>query len=126
MTLCQMVSFGQNNAGEKDTTIYSVVDKYPVLIANDRHYDLDKIDEFIKQNVVWPFDPDDCQGRVFISMIIEKDGTVTNKEFVRKLCDRFDENSMNVIDLMTKWTPGIKNENPVRTKLILHVTWKLE
>jgi len=126
LTLCQMISFGQNNIAERDTAIYTAVDKNPVLIANDRHYKLDKIDEFIKQNLVCPVDPDDCQGRVYISIIIEKDGTVKHKEFVRKLCDRFDENSMKVIDLMTKWTPGFKNGNPVRTKLILHVTWKLE
>ena len=126
LTICPMFSFGQNNALKKDTTIFTVVDKYPILIANGRHYELDKIDEFIKSKIQFPDDPDDCQGKVYISIVVEKDGTLGKKEYISRLCDKFDENSMKIVDLMVKWEPGIKYGEPVRTKLTLHVTWKLE
>jgi protein TonB len=109
-----------------DTTIYSVVDKYPVLIADGRCYKLETIREFIQAHTVYPDNDADCQGSVIISIIVEKNGTVKHKDYVRKLCPGFDENAMKVIDLMKKWKPGIINGKTVRTKLNLKVIWKLE
>jgi len=126
LTICHSTSYAQNNATKKDTTIYSVVDKYPVLIANNQHYEIERISEFIQKNTLYPNNDADCQGSVIISIIVEKDGTVKKKEFVRKLCLGFDENAMKVIDLMVKWKPGIRNGKTVRTKLNLIVKWKLE
>ena len=126
LALCQIVSYGKNCSEENDTTVYTVVDKYPVLIANGRYYELDKIDEFIKPNCQFPDNQNDCSGRVFISIVVEKDGTVKNREFERRLCEGFDENSMKIIELMIRWKPGIKDGKSVRTKLTLPVTWRLE
>lgn len=126
LTICHSTSYAQKNATKKNTTIYSVVDKYPVLIANNQHYEIERISEFIQKNTLYPNNDADCQGSVIISIIVEKDGTVKKKEFVRKLCPGFDENAMKVIDLMVKWKPGIRNGKTVRTKLNLIVKWKLE
>jgi len=126
LTLCQSVVNGQNIISKNDTTIYLLVDTFPILIANNKFYENDKIKEFIQEHTLFPNEAGDCQGNVIISIVVEKDGTVTNKEFVRRLCDGFDENAMKVIDLMVKWKPGIKNGKSVRTKLNLVVRWKLE
>jgi len=124
LTICHSTLYAQNNEAKIDTTIYTTVDKFPVLITKEKIYKVDELNEFIEKNKVFPVDPDDCIGRIIISIIVEKDGTVKNKEFVRKLCRGFDENSMKVIDLMKKWNPGLKNGKKVRTKLILNVNWK--
>jgi|ERR1035437_5493654 protein TonB len=124
LTVCHLTLNAQNKTTKNDTTIYTTVDKFPVLITKEKIYKVDELNEFIEQNKVFPVDPDDCIGRIIISIIVEKDGTVKNKEFVRKLCRGFDENSMKVIDLMKKWKPGLKNGKKVRTKLILNVNWK--
>ena len=118
--------FAQKRTENNDTTIYSVVDKFPVLIANGKYYELEKIREFIQANTFYPNNEADCQGSVIIAIIVEKDGTVKHKEFVRKLCPGYDENAMKVIDLMKKWKPGIRNGRKVRTKLNLKVIWRLE
>ncbi|MDD2796962.1 MAG: energy transducer TonB [Bacteroidales bacterium] len=126
LTLCQSVVNGQNIISKNDTTIYLLVDTFPILIANNKHYKIDDIKEFIQENTYYPNNDADCQGSVIISIVVEKDGTVKHKEFVRKLCEGYDENAMKVINLMVKWKPGIKNGVTVRTKLNLKVKWKLE
>ena len=59
-----------------------------------------------------------------ISFIVEKDGSVSGKKFFRKLCEGYDEEAMKVIDMMTKWKPGLIKGVPVRTKMILPLRYK--
>lgn len=79
---------------------------------------------FIEKYKAFPDDPQDCTGRVIISVVVEKDGTIKYKDYVLKLCFDFDKSSMNVVDLMKKWESGIKDGKRVRTKLNLTIKWK--
>jgi hypothetical protein len=128
ITIFLFLSFYQSvlYANESDTTVYYVVDNYPILIANGKQYKTEKISEFIKAHTFYPKDEVDCQGSVIISIIVEKNGTVKQKEIVRKLCPGYDREAMKVIDLMKKWKSGRINGKKVRTKLTLKVTWRLE
>lgn len=113
----------QTNKIANDSIIYSIVDTLPVLITQDKEYKLEDIKEFIKLNLKYPQNGLDCEGRVYISFVVEIDGTISNKKFVRKLCDGFDENAMEVIGLMTQWKPGVKNGVPVRTRVNLSISF---
>ena len=124
LSICHSTLYAQDNAKKIDTTIYSVVDKYPVLITNERKYELDQINEFIEKYKAFPIDPQDCTGRVIISIVVENDGTIKYKDYVLKLCSDFDKSSMNVVDLMKNWKPGIKDGKRVRTKINLTIKWK--
>ena len=124
LTVCHLTLNAQNKTTKNDTTIYTTVDKFPVLITKEKIYKVDELNEFIEQNKVFPVDPDDCIGRIIISIIVEKDGTIKYKDYILKLCPDFDKSSMNVVDLMKNWKPGIKNGKRVRTKINLTVKWK--
>lgn len=124
LTICHSTLYAQNNETKIDTTIYSVVDKYPVLITKERKYKLDQINKFIEKYKAFPIDPQDCTGRVIISIVVEKDGTIKYKDYVLKLCPDFDKSSMNVVNLMKIWKPGIKDGKRVRTKINLTIKWK--
>lgn len=119
-----LTSFAQKNSENNDTTIYTVVDKFPILITNERKYELDKIYEFIEKYKTFPSDPQDCSGKVIVSVVVEKDGTIKYKDYVLKLCSDFDKSSMNVVNLMKNWNPGIKDGKRVRTKINLTIKWK--
>jgi hypothetical protein len=116
-------SYSQGNSNDSDTTLYVAADKYPVLIADKNTYEIDELQDFIKQNLKYPKTGPDCVGSVFISIVIEKDGTVSKKEFARKLCAGYDENAMRVVEYMTKWKPAIKNDKPVRFKMMIPIKW---
>jgi protein TonB len=66
-----------------------------------------------------------CQGKVYISFIVEKDGSISNKKFAKQLCSGFDEKAMEVIELMKTWQPGTIDQEPVRTLVTIPINFEL-
>ena len=118
--------YSQTDLALNDTIIYDSVDQNPILISDSKFIELENIQEFINANLIYPDTELDCQGKVFISIIIEKDGTVGFKKFDRHLCTPYDEKSMELVDLMKRWIPGKMNGISVRTRIKIPITWRLE
>lgn len=113
-----------DNVINSDTSIYVLVDKYPTLMTESKNYEIAELKTFILENIRFPQNDVDCMGAVYISFVIEKNGTISNKEFVRRLCNSYDEEAMKVVDLMTTWKPGLINGLPVRTKITLPIRYR--
>lgn len=109
-----------------DTTVYVSVESYPILITSEKEYKIGELNEFIKMNLKYPDNGLECTGKVYISFIVEKDGCVSNKKIIRKLCPGFDEYSMQIVDLMIQWIPGKIENDTVRTLITVPVVWKIE
>ena len=101
------------------------VDKNPILLTEDKNYEITELKYFIAENIRFPQN-EDCTGAVYISFVVEKNGTISNKNFVRKLCDGYDKEAMKVIDLMTNWKPGLIKGIPVRTHITLPLRYIYE
>lgn len=56
------------------------------------------------------------EGKVFLSFVIEKDGTLSDAKIERSLGFGTDEEALRVIKLSEKWKPGIQKGNPVRVR----------
>ncbi|GAB3538195.1 hypothetical protein GCM10027443_32640 [Pontibacter brevis] len=108
-----------------DTIVYSVVDTYPIFVTNEKEYKIGEIQRFVSKHLKWPVPSLDCNGSVMISLIVEKDGTVSNRKYLKTLCPKFDEEAMRVINLMNEWKPGRLNGDAVRTVVVLPVRFKL-
>lgn len=112
-------------SGSTDTTAYIVVDTYPVLLANEKEYKIDQVQSFISHHLKWPDPRMDCNGIVLISFIVEKNGTVSNRKYLKTLCPKFDKEAMRVISLMNDWKPGKLKGDTVRTAVTLPVRFKI-
>jgi protein TonB len=65
--------------------------------------------------------------RVLVSFVIEKNGTMTDIEVTEKTTVSVDKEAIRVLkSLRTKWTPGYKDGEPVRTQYTLPITVKSE
>lgn len=64
-------------------------------------------------------------GTTYIQFIIEKDGSLSNIKVVegKGLNQPCDEEAIRVLSSSPKWTPGMKNGSPVRTRKIQRVTF---
>ena len=61
--------------------------------------------------------------RVKVSFVIEKNGTMTDIEVQEKTNETIDNEAVRVLkSLKTKWSPGIKDGQPVRTRYTLPIT----
>ncbi|WAC41558.1 energy transducer TonB [Pedobacter sp. SL55] len=74
--------------------------------------------KFLGENMKYPEQAKktNVQGTVFVSFIIEKDGSVSNVKTVRGLGAGTDQEAERVLGLSPKWAAGTKEGKPVRVK----------
>ena len=103
-------------------TIYQVVDEMPMFPGGEA-----AMMKFVSNNVKYPQEAkdNDISGRVFISFVVEKDGSVSNVKVMRGIGGGCDEEAVRVISSMPKWKPGIKDGKPVRVSYMMPLTFKL-
>ena len=65
------------------------------------------------------------QGKVVAEFIVNKDGSVTDVKVVKSLNPMCDREVLRVLRMMTRWTAGIENDQPCRTKVCIPVVFKL-
>ncbi len=68
------------------------------------------------QNIKYPAEAhkEGIQGRVIVSFVVERDGTVSNVKVLRGVNKLLDDESVRVIASSPKWTPGMNQGKPVR------------
>ena len=104
-----------------DTTIYTLVDTMPEFINYSGKDAYEKLTNFINSNLKWP-SQDDCEGTIFIKVIIEKDGSLSNNKILKGLdCMGFNEEAQRVVKLLPKWKPGKLKGKIVRVSYIIPI-----
>jgi len=66
------------------------------------------------------------QGRVWLSFIIEKDGSVSEITVEKSPSPYLSTEAIRVISMMPKWKPGTLRGEPVRVKYTLPLTFRLQ
>lgn len=82
---------------------------------------------FISKNLNYPKVARETgiQGRVFVSVVIEPDGTVTNAKVKQGIGGGCDEEAIRVVESMPKWNPGKQRGTYVRVAYLIPVNFKL-
>lgn len=65
------------------------------------------------------------QGKVLVSFIINKDGTISSPKVVKSVSPELDREALRVIRIMPKWKPGEDHGKPCRTYFCIPVVFKL-
>ena len=83
--------------------------------------------QFMAENLVYP---ESCkeqkiQGRVMVTFVVAKDGSVTETEVVKSVNPEIDAEALRVVNSMPKWKPGKQNGKEVRVKMTVPVIFKL-
>ena len=65
------------------------------------------------------------QGKVMISFIVEKDGTLTGLKVIKSAGRLFDEEAMRVARMMPQWKPGKAEGKPCRTMVAIPIVFEI-
>jgi protein TonB len=65
-------------------------------------------------------------GKVFLTFVVEKDGSVTEIQVLRGIGGGCDEEAIRVVKSMPKWKPGMQRNVPVRVRFNLPVKFTLQ
>ena len=118
---------GKTTQMRKDTAtddkIYEVCEQMPIFEGGDA-----ALMKYLTDSVKYPelAKKHGVQGRVVIGFIVEKDGSLTNVKVLRAVDRALDAEALRVVMGMPKWIPGRQNEQRVRVKYNVPVSFRLE
>ena len=107
----------------EDNTVYptSGVQIFPTPVGGE-----DAWNKFLSKNLRYPAEAQDAGvgGRVYMSFVVEKDGTLSNFTVERGAGYGFDEEAARVLKLAKAWKPGLQNGRPVRVKFVIPINFQ--
>jgi len=83
--------------------------------------------EYLRKNIKYPSicRENNIQGRVLVTFVVNKDGTIVDPEIVKSVNPSLDKEALRVISNMPNWKPGYQRGKPVRVKYSVPVNFKL-
>ncbi len=102
--------------------IYTIVKPMPQYPGGDQARN-----KYLMENIKYPeaAKKQDIQGTVYVSFVVEKDGTVSNVKILRGIGGGCDEEALRVVKGMPKWKPGIYKGKPARVLFNMPIYFKL-
>lgn len=93
--------------------IFQIVEELPSYAGGDEA----RI-QFIKNNLIYPEEAKEkgIKGTVYVTFIIEMDGSLSNIKILRGIGGGCDEEVIRIVKLMPKWNPGKQKGTPVRVQ----------
>ncbi len=83
--------------------------------------------QYLNDNIKYPqmARESGIQGRVFVTFVVERNGSVTDVKVLRGIGGGCDEEAIRVIQNMPKWEPGKQRGKPVRVQFNMPILFKL-
>ena len=108
---------GTGQVTEEDNSVYNLAG---IELKPDFPGGMAKFYSYIGKNYTAP---EDCGGgKVFMSFVVEKDGSLTDLKFSREPCPGAGKEGLRVLKSCPKWNPGEQNGKKVRVLYSLPIT----
>jgi len=114
----------KDGAGTTDNNEYlpSGIDEYPEFTGGAKAWS-----KYMERNLRYPYQAQDAniQGKVFVSFVVERDGSVSDVKVLRGLGFGCDEEAMKVIKKSPLWKPGKNKGVPVRVRYNMAINFQI-
>ena len=102
---------------------YNELDKLPEFPGG-----IEALMSFISQNLSYPAlaVQNGWQGRVTLSFIVEKDGSISDIKEEMSPHSVLTEEAIRVVKMLPQWEPGYANGQPVRVRFLIPLTFRLD
>jgi protein TonB len=86
---------------------------------------LDKFRDWVQRRTNYPQAAVEkkIKGKVYLTFIVEKDGSVSNVTVVKSVDPMLDNEAMKAISESPKWTPGLQRGEPVRVRYSIPINF---
>ena len=103
-------------------SVYSYISTFPEFVGGEKARN-----RFVANNLKYPEIAvrDRIQGTVYLSFIVQQDGSVNDIKVIRGIGGGCDEEAVRVVSLMPRWIPGTQNGKPVNVLFYMPVFFKL-
>ena len=108
---------------EVATKVFDVVEEMPSFPGGNAG-----LMSYLNSNTKYPVvaQENGVQGRVIISFVVERDGSISDVKVARSVDPSLDREAQRVVKSMPRWTPGKQNGQTVRVKYTVPVVFRLQ
>ena len=108
---------------EVSNKVFDVVEEMPHFPGGEA-----ALQAFLSSNTKYPVvaQENGVQGRVTVSFVVERDGSITDVRVVRSVDPSLDREASRVVRSMPRWSPGKQNGSTVRVKYTVPVVFRLQ
>ncbi len=103
---------------EEDNTVYNSAG---LEVKPDFPGGIGKFYSFVQKNYQMP-DEEGLKGKVYVTFVVEKDGTLTDIKVVRDIGYGTGKEAIRVLKATPRWNPGEQNGKPVRCTFSLPIS----
>ena len=121
--LCMMMATLMTLSAEAQTDkVYDRVEVMPEFPGG-----MQGLFEYMQNNVNYPKEAKNqkIEGRVIVSFIVEKDGSISDVHPLTAVHPLLDKEAMRLVNEMPRWKPGTEKGKAVRVSFALPVSFKL-
>jgi len=120
------IAVNTNESEEKKEVankVFDVVEQMPSFPGGN-----EALMKFLQESVKYPVvaQENGVQGRVVVSFVVERDGSITDVKVVRSVDPSLDKEATRVVKSMPHWIPGKQNGAAVRVKYNVPVSFRLQ
>jgi TonB family protein len=103
--------------------VFTMVEKMPEFPGGP-----DSLRRFIGKSVEYPFEAakKGMQGKVFVTFIVSKDGTVKRAKIVRGVDPMLDKEALRVVNSLPDWVPGEQRGKKVNVSYTIPISFVLQ
>lgn len=114
---------------ESNTAVNAIEEDVFVVVEEDPEFPggMEALYRYLASNIKYPENAkkERIQGKVYVSFVIEKDGSVSNIKVLRDIGGGCGEEAVRVVKQMPKWKPGRQRGKRVRTQYNLPINFNL-
>lgn len=106
----------------EDPNVFILVENQPEFIGGEK-----ALFDYLAGSIKYPTIAREAgiQGTVYISFIVEKDGSISNVTVARGISGGCDEEAVRVIKSMPNWKAGLQRNKPVRVQFNVPIKFTL-
>lgn len=108
---------------EVENKVFDVVEQMPSFPGGPS-----ALMQYFSSNIKYPVvaQENGVQGRVVVSFVVERDGSITDVQVARSVDPSLDREAQRLVRSMPRWIPGKQNGQAVRVKYNVPVAFRLQ
>jgi protein TonB len=107
----------------REEEVFYIVEQMPEFPGGEN-----ALRKFIADKLMYPViaQENGIQGKVYVSFIVDKDGSIKNAIVVRSVDPSLDREALRVINSLPKWNPGKQRGRPVKVSFTVPIIFILQ
>lgn len=110
------------DSSEVEKLVFQIIEKMPEFPGGSI-----ELMKYISKNIIYPNDAlsQKIEGTVFVTFVVEKDGTLSNFEIIKDIGGGCGDASIELLKNMPKWSPALQRGQPISIEMKMPVKFKL-